>query len=75
MNVNARRIVVINTLSPLVGKAMKETFAQTMFPILKIPSLILTILQVGFTSTLNDDEICFNNMHNNSEVGPQGVQQ
>ena len=44
-SVNARRIIVINALLPLVGKDTKETLAQTISPILKIPGSAFTILQ------------------------------
>ena len=37
-------------------------------------SVTLDLWETGFTSTLNDDEICFNNMQNDSEVDSQSVQ-
>lgn len=44
-SVKARRLIFIDPPLFLVGKATKETLAQTISPILKILGSVLTILQ------------------------------
>lgn len=45
ISVNARRMIFIEPLLFLVGKATKETLAQTISPILKTLGSVLTILR------------------------------